>query len=189
MIVDLITHDLHGVVGENVVVKQFCGVEEYETVWQLVSVIEGASPETTNSSETEWGMGWDLLGSSLPPGKLPSVLSPDCMLTFACALGSMTGAPKKRSVEILQTLEDSDRAVYAGSFGYWCVSGAGDWAVTIRSCFRHGDGSATADPGREDWRIGAGGAITALSTVDGEWEEMNVKLQSVFRMFGAERAS
>jgi len=170
MIVDLITHDLHGVVGENVVVKQFCGVEEYETVWQLVSVIEGASPETTNSSETEWGMGWDLLGSSLPPG-------------------SMTGAPKKRSVEILQTLEDSDRAVYAGSFGYWCVSGAGDWAVTIRSCFRHGDGSATADPGREDWRIGAGGAITALSTVDGEWEEMNVKLQSVFRMFGAERAS
>jgi len=41
MIVDLIRHDLHGAVGENVEVKQFCTVEEYKTVWQLVSVIEG----------------------------------------------------------------------------------------------------------------------------------------------------
>ncbi|KAG6837680.1 hypothetical protein H0H93_004956 [Arthromyces matolae] len=41
MIVDLIRHDLHGVVGEDVSVEQFCSVEEYETVWQLVSVIEG----------------------------------------------------------------------------------------------------------------------------------------------------
>lgn len=71
MIVDLITHDLHGVVGENVAVKKFCAVEEYETVWQLVSVIEGSLPRTTHSLEVEWGLGWDLLSNSLPPGQPP----------------------------------------------------------------------------------------------------------------------
>lgn len=101
----------------------------------------------------------------------------------------MIGAPKKRSVEILQTLEDSDRSIYSGTFGYWCVSGAGDWAVTIRSCFKYDDGSGAADEDREEWRVGAGGAITALSTAEGEWDEMYLKLQSVFRMFGVERPS
>ena len=80
MIVDLITHDLHGVVGENVAVKKFCGVEEYETVWQLVSVIEGTLPRTTHSPEVEWGLGWDILANSLPPGKSLSSF-PDRMLT------------------------------------------------------------------------------------------------------------
>lgn len=187
MIVDLITHDLHGVVGENVVVKKFCGVEEYETVWQLVSVIEGTPPRTSNNPEVEWGLGWDLLGNSLPPGESLSTPSPDCTLTLERVLGSMTGAPKKRSVEILQTLEDSDRSIYSGTFGYWCVSGAGDWAVTIRSCFKHDDGSGAANSDTEEWKIGAGGAITALSTVEGEWDEMHLKLQSVFRMFGAKQ--
>ena len=74
MIVDLITHDLHGVIGEDVVVKKFCGVEEYETVWQLVSVIEGTLPRATHSPEVEWGLGWDLLSNSLPPGKSPFAL-------------------------------------------------------------------------------------------------------------------
>jgi len=45
------------------------------------------------------------------------------------------------------------------------------------------------DSENEEWRIGAGGAITALSTEEGEWEEMHIKLQSVFRMFGADQLS
>lgn len=66
MIVDLIRHDLHGVVGDNVVVKQFCQVEEYETVWQLVSVIEGQdSVDLSPDSE----VGPEVLRRSLPPGK------------------------------------------------------------------------------------------------------------------------
>ncbi|KAK6529554.1 Protein phosphatase PP2A regulatory subunit B [Arthrobotrys megalospora] len=56
----------------------------------------------------------------------------------------MTGAPKKRSVEILQDIEgDADegdncgeRGVYSGVFGYWSVCGAGDWSVVIRSMYR-----------------------------------------------------
>ncbi|KAF8632975.1 hypothetical protein AX15_001572 [Amanita polypyramis BW_CC] len=168
MIVDLIRHDLHSVVGDDVQVKQFCSVEEYKTVWQLVSVIEGK-----DSSRPEYeGIGWDVLRRSLPPG-------------------SMTGAPKKRSVEILQTLEDAERSLYSGVFGYWCVSGAGDWSVTIRSCFKH-DGQrqdATGVSDEEQWTIGAGGAITALSEPEAEWDEMVTKLQSVLRAFGADKES
>ncbi|KZT05839.1 para-aminobenzoic acid synthetase [Laetiporus sulphureus 93-53] len=179
MIVDLIRHDLHGVVGEVVEVKQFCKVEEYKTVWQLVSVIEGKLPGDVDS-EHEMNLGWEVLQRSLPPG-------------------SMTGAPKKRSVEILHTLEDDDRSVYSGVFGYWCVGGGGDWSVTIRSCFKHDetqllsradededaeDDSTRADTCTEEWTLGAGGAITALSDPEAEWEEMIVKVESVIRAFG-----
>jgi para-aminobenzoate synthetase len=115
----------------------------------------------------------------------------------------MTGAPKKRSVEILQTLEDSSRSIYSGVFGYWCVGGSGDWSVVIRSCFKYDDQfetksddvlakageertSTTADAtDKEEWVIGAGGAITALSDPEAEWDEMVVKLQSALRAFGA----
>lgn len=67
MIVDLIRHDLHSVVGDDVDVKQFCAVEEYETVWQLVSVIEGRLP---GDAELDSGsnLGWEVLRHSLPPG-------------------------------------------------------------------------------------------------------------------------
>ncbi|KAJ6604824.1 ADC synthase [Mycena vulgaris] len=164
MIVDLIRHDLHAVVGEDVKVKQFCSVEEYETVWQLVSVIEGRlEPATYGASDPDSQLGWEMLRRSLPPG-------------------SMTGAPKKRSVEILQTLEDHDRSIYSGVFGYWCVGGGSDWSVTIRSCFKFEDYPESAI---ETWNIGAGGAITALSDADAEWEEMIVKLTSVVGAFNS----
>jgi len=133
-----------------------------------------------DSRRANGALGWEALKQSLPPG-------------------SMTGAPKKRSVEILQTLEDNERNVYSGVFGYWCVGGGGDWSVTIRSCFKYDDrynGPSSAQPTRststtdheshmEEWVMGAGGAITALSDPRAEWEEMTVKLQSVLRVFGA----
>lgn len=67
MIVDLIRHDLHGVVGDDVVVQQFCVVEEYETVWQLVSVIEGKL--NPDAADAEDQLGWQVLKRSLPPGE------------------------------------------------------------------------------------------------------------------------
>ncbi|KAI6034648.1 ADC synthase [Pisolithus microcarpus] len=176
MIVDLIHHDLHAVVGQDVDVKQFCTVEEYSTVWQLVSVIEGKvgdTVDTPNSHRENGALSWELLRCSLPPG-------------------SMTGAPKKHSVEILRTLEDSEQNVYSGAFGYWCVSGAGDWSVTICSCFKydgrysckHTTEAPPPDDRAEEWVIGAGGAITALSDPEKEWEEMLIKLRSVLRVLG-----
>ena len=101
----------------------------------------------------------------------------------------MTGAPKKRSVEILDTLEDQERSVYSGVFGDWCVGGGGDWSVTIRSCFKydtlpHGDPTKDKDKlSYDEWTLGAGGAITALSDPEAEWDEMVAKVESVLRAF------
>ena len=168
MIVDLIRHDLHGVVGSgNVTVKKLMVVEEYETVYQLVSVIEGelsAGPEqpvtSQRSTRREGRTGIDVLAASLPPG-------------------SMTGAPKKRSCQLLHSIEgEKPRSVYSGVVGYMSVGGGGDFSVTIRSMF-------TWDSGNEEreWHVGAGGAVTTLSTEEGEWQEMCAKMQSTLRVF------
>lgn len=155
MIVDLIRHDLHQV-AHKVEVLSLMQVEEYETVFQLVSVITGQ----TKAPFT----GLDVFSRSLPPG-------------------SMTGAPKKRSVELLQQLEGKRRQIYSGVCGYLSVCGGGDWSVVIRSAFRI-DHENTVDANTETWWIGAGGAITALSEPESEWEEMLTKLRSTLPCFG-----
>ncbi|CCG84291.1 protein of unknown function [Taphrina deformans PYCC 5710] len=156
MIVDLIRHDLHQI-ATNVQVPQLMQVEEYHTVFQLVSVITGnvTAPYT----------GLDILSRSLPPG-------------------SMTGAPKKRSVELLQKLEGRRRGVYSGVCGYLSVCGGGDWSVIIRSAFKY-DSENVDGTKRDVWWIGAGGAITALSQPESEWHEMLTKLESTLPCFGA----
>jgi para-aminobenzoate synthetase len=68
MIVDLIRHDLHSVVGTDVRVKQFCNVEEYETVWQLVSAIEGRFCSDVAGREQFDATGCNVLKMTLPPG-------------------------------------------------------------------------------------------------------------------------
>ena len=72
-----------------------------------------------------------------------------------------------------------------------CVGGGGDWSVIIRSCFKYEttSGQPTNNDARadmEEWIIGSGGAITALSDPEGEWDEMVIKLQSVLRAFDAD---
>ena len=174
MIVDLIRHDLYSVVSSwDVQVKALMAVEEYETVYQLVSVIEGRLFKCIQpSSETTHGPrprqcsnknGIDVLAASLPPG-------------------SMTGAPKLRSCQLLQGIEQHQpRSIYSGILGYMCVSGKGDFSVVIRSVFKWDDGNSKED--EELWRIGAGGAVTGLSTEEGEWKEMLTKLKSTLGGF------
>ena len=73
MIVDLIRHDLYNVVGEDVDVTQFCKVEEYKTVWQLVSVIQGRPADGADEPDGRYAngvLGWELLRRSLPPGRI-----------------------------------------------------------------------------------------------------------------------
>jgi para-aminobenzoate synthetase len=145
MIVDLIRHDLSSAIGaHNVWVSKLMVIEEYETVWQLVSYING------NLSQGKRGI--DVLKASLPPG-------------------SMTGAPKKRSCEILTELEQRPRGVYAGVVGYIDVGGSGDFSVVIRTAFK-----ATDD---NTYRVGAGGAVTIQSDILGEFKEMETKASAV----------
>lgn len=155
MIVDLIRDNLLFLL-DKIKVTKLMSVEEYETIYQLVSVIEG---DFTNEFK-----GIDVLKNSLPPG-------------------SMTGAPKKRSVEILQQLENNQRrGLYSGICGYWSVNDNADWSVIIRSLFRYAD-DLNHDDGFDTYRCGAGGALTVLSTDQGEWDEMLVKLHSVLQLF------
>lgn len=161
MIVDLIRHDLHQI-AKHVRVPSLMQVEEYETVFQLVSVITGQVEKPYT--------GFDVLSRSLPPG-------------------SMTGAPKKRSVELLQVLEARKRGIYSGVCGYLSVCGAGDWSVIIRSAFRYDkENNTSGESGSETWWIGAGGAITALSDPEAEWDEMLTKLQSTLPCFAVSTA-
>ncbi|VVT49362.1 uncharacterized protein SAPINGB_P002233 [Magnusiomyces paraingens] len=155
MIVDLIRHDLNALL-DAVRVEKLMGVEEYKTVYQLVSVICGDLADKGDDSAYS---GFDVLIHSLPPG-------------------SMTGAPKIRSVEILRDLEDRmPRGIYSGVSGYWSVLDEGDWSVVIRSAFQY------KGEGENVWRIGAGGAITILSDPEDEWHEMSIKLESALQAF------
>ncbi|BFZ55015.1 para-aminobenzoate synthase, (PABA) [Savitreella phatthalungensis] len=147
MIVDLIRHDLHQV-ASHVTCPKLMGVEAYETVYQLVSVIRGECDDGFTCV--------DLLKHSLPPG-------------------SMTGAPKKRSVQLLQQIESKPRGIYSGVCGYLSLDGNADWSVIIRSAFKYNSDTP--------WHIGAGGAVTALSHPDAEYDEMVTKLQSTLPAF------
>jgi para-aminobenzoate synthetase len=178
MITDLIRHDLHGIAGAgHVHVSKLMQIEEYATVFQLVSVIEGdLRPRNPRRRYSDFERkkpklhGIDVLAASLPPG-------------------SMTGAPKKRSCEILLEIEEhKPRGIYSGVIGYLDVGGGGDFSVVIRTAykwdseFKASSGcSSNLDP--QEWTIGAGGAITAQSNPDDEYQEMLVKLNSVLGAF------
>ena len=158
MILDLIRNDLYELLPD-VRVEEFMSVEEYKTVYQLVSVVKAYSIAESNYS------GIDVLKYSLPPG-------------------SMTGAPKKITVELLQDeierklnhhVNNGARGMYSGVTGYWSANGNGDWSVNIRCMYSYDSG--------DTWQLGAGGAITVLSTQEGELDEMYTKLESALQVF------
>ncbi len=139
MIVDLVRHDMGGVctIG-SVTVPELAVIESYQTVHQMVSTIAGQ--------------------------RRPEV-HPIRFVEAAFPGGSMTGAPKRRTMALLAEIEEGRRGVYAGALGYLSVDGAVDLAVVIRTLVVDADGVS----------LGCGGAITILSDVDAEVDEMMLK--------------
>ncbi|HNA99896.1 MAG TPA: chorismate-binding protein, partial [Marmoricola sp.] len=84
--------------------------------------------------------------------------------------GSMTGAPKLRTMEIIDEVEQGPRGIYSGAFGWISGDGRADLGVVIRSLFRGPD---------TDWILGTGGGITVHSDVNEEWLETLWKAERV----------
>ena len=149
MIVDLLRNDMSRVckIG-SVHVAKLMAIESFATVHQMVSTIRGTMSDGSTSV--------DLLRASFPGG-------------------SMTGAPKIRTMELLEDLEENvDRGPYAGSLGYLSVNGCMDMNIIIRSAV-----VTPSDDGGRKITIGAGGAITALSETQDEYDEMLLKARAV----------
>ena len=107
-------------------------VETYETVHQLVTTVRGLLREGLDPL--------DCVRACFPPG-------------------SITGAPKRRTMRIIDALEGEARGVYSGAIGYFDLGGGCDLSVAIRTIVLDGAGA----------RIGAGGAIVALSEPEDEY--------------------
>ncbi|MBM4003412.1 MAG: anthranilate synthase component I family protein [Planctomycetes bacterium] len=107
MIVDLMRNDLSRVcIADSVRVNKLCGLEVYETVQHLVSVVQ-AQLEPDQSA-------FDLLKATFPGG-------------------SVTGAPKVRAMQIIAELEPTARGAYCGSLGYVGFDGTMDLSILIRT--------------------------------------------------------
>ncbi|WP_240755791.1 anthranilate synthase component I family protein [Nocardioides iriomotensis] len=147
MIVDLLRNDL-SIVCEpgSVEVPALMQVESYPSVHQLVSTVRGHLRDDVTTVEA---------------------------LRALFPAGSMTGAPKLRTMEIIDRVEESPRGVYAGAFGWISGDGRADLGVVIRSLVAR----RTSDRDGGEWAYtwGTGGGITVRSDGDEEWAETRWK--------------
>ena len=141
MIVDLLRNDLGKIsVPGSVRVSKLFEVEKYETLWQMTSTVE-------STLRSDVGLA-DVLAALFP-------------------CGSITGAPKIRTMEIIRELEPFPRGIYTGTIGFIRPGGDCVFNVAIRTVVLNSDtGVAT---------FGVGGGITIDSTAEREYDECILK--------------
>ncbi len=149
MIVDLVRNDLSKIATKgSVKVDELFGVYQFETLHHMISTI---------SCEFKPGISFtDCLRASFP-------------------MGSMTGAPKKKVMELIEKYETFKRGLYSGSIGYIMPSGDFDFNVVIRSLF-YNNALKTVS-------CAVGSAITIKADPEKEYDECEVKVGNLIRNF------
>jgi para-aminobenzoate synthetase len=149
IVVDLLRNDLSMVCeAGSVVVPDLMHVESYPSVHQLVTTIRGRlRPEVSGVRAVE----------ALFPG------------------GSMTGAPKMRTMQIIAEVETSARGVYSGALGWIGDDGGANLGIVIRTLVHRGS----------TYSVGTGGAITVRSDPEAEYAETRWKSERLLRALGS----
>jgi len=140
MVTDLVRHDLAGVCERgSVEVPALMGVEPHQGVHQLVTAVRGRLRDDVSTVRA--------IESVFPPA-------------------SMTGAPKRRTMELIAEVESSPRGIYSGAVGWIGLDGRADLGVIIRTATVVGDSV----------RLGTGGAVTVQSDAATEFDETRWKI-------------
>jgi para-aminobenzoate synthetase component 1 len=145
MVVDMVRNDLSKICTESSVkVDELFGVYTYPQVHQMISTISGEIKPEIKFSE--------IIGATFP-------------------MGSMTGAPKYRVMELIDEYELSARGIFSGSVGYISPGGDFDFNVVIRSIMYN------ASKKYLSCQLGSG--ITFYSDPEKEWEECLLKGEAI----------
>lgn len=145
MIVDLVRNDLSKICAEgSVSVKEYLKIYSFPQVHQMISTIKGELRRDISFSE--------ILSATFP-------------------MGSMTGVPKKRVLELIEQYEKTKRGLFSGSVGYINPDGDFDFNVVIRSILYNENNRYLS--------IQAGSAITSKSDPQKEYEECQVKIEAM----------
>ncbi len=145
MIVDLVRNDLSKIACKgSVKVKELASLYSFKNVHQLISKVEAKIKGSIKFSE--------ILKSSFP-------------------MGSMTGAPKIKSMKLIDEFEKTQRGIYSGSIGYISPSKNFDFNVVIRSIIYDSENNSL--------NINVGSAITFASEPENEYEECKLKAEAM----------
>ena len=151
MIVDLVRNDLSVICKDSSVqVEELFGIYPFPQVHHMISTISGTiDPDITFS---------EIISATFP-------------------MGSMTGAPKRRVMELIDAYEESPRGIFSGSVGYIDPSGGFDFNVVIRSIMYN------AGSGYLSYKVGSG--ITVYSDPEAEWEECLLKAAAIKKVLAS----
>ncbi len=145
MIVDLVRNDLSETATKNSVkVEELFGIYPFQHVLQMISTVSSELKPSTQLS--------DILSSSFP-------------------MGSMTGAPKRRAMSLIEQYEGFKRGLFSGSVGYVSPDGDFDFNVIIRSILY--------DKLSKTLSVPVGSAVTIMSEPESEYEECLLKIESI----------
>ncbi len=159
MIVDLLRNDLARVCSIGTVeVEELFGIYSFRQVFQMISTISGLLPQVEEQEAQKQSI--EAIKAAFP-------------------MGSMTGAPKVISMQLIEDYENNQRGLYSGAVGYFNPQGDFDFNVVIRSIFYQVSSQYLS--------FQVGGAIVYDSVPEQEYEECLLKAKAILAALGVDK--